>query len=99
MMAHFEQTTHLSRIYCCSRVCILTNPVAVLSRTAEAIQQKTTEQLSPLPTSNSAVISLSPFKTSQKSQKKTEPTLPELSLVPAMRNSDKVKGELFETSP
>ncbi|XP_017313569.1 guanine nucleotide exchange factor DBS isoform X4 [Ictalurus punctatus] len=63
----------------------------------EAIQQKTSEQLSPLPTSNSAVISLSPFKTSQKSQKKgeekkTEPTLPELSLVPAMRNSDKVKG-------
>lgn len=48
------------------------------------------------------MISLSPFKTSQKSQKKgeekkTEPTLPELSLVPAMRNSDKVKGELFET--
>ncbi|XP_060754846.1 guanine nucleotide exchange factor DBS isoform X2 [Neoarius graeffei] len=62
----------------------------------EAIQQKTSEQLSPLPTSNSAVISLSPFKTSQKSQKKgeekkTEPTLPELSLIPAMRNSDKVK--------
>lgn len=80
---------------------VLTNPVTVLFRTAEAIQQKTSEQLSPLPTSNSAVISLSPFKTSQKSQKKgeekkTEPTLPELSLVPAMRNSDKVKGELVE---
>ncbi|XP_053471021.1 guanine nucleotide exchange factor DBS isoform X1 [Ictalurus furcatus] len=63
----------------------------------EAIQQKTSEQLSPLPTSNSAVISLSPFKTSQKGQKKgeekkTEPTLAELNLVPAMRNSDKVKG-------
>ncbi|XP_060715938.1 guanine nucleotide exchange factor DBS isoform X2 [Tachysurus vachellii] len=59
----------------------------------EAIQQKTSEQLSPLPNS----ISLSPFKTSQKSQKKgeekkTEPSLPELSLVPAMMNSDKVKG-------
>ncbi|XP_017313564.1 guanine nucleotide exchange factor DBS isoform X1 [Ictalurus punctatus] len=69
----------------------------------EAIQQKTSEQLSPLPTSNSAVISLSPFKTSQKSQKKgeekkTEPTLPELSLVPAMRNSDKVKDDTV-TSP
>lgn len=80
---------------------VLTNPVTVLFRTAEAIQQKTSEQLSPLPTSNSAVISLSPFKTSQKSQKKgeekkTESTLPELSLVPAMRNSDKVKGELVE---
>ncbi|XP_027012037.2 guanine nucleotide exchange factor DBS isoform X10 [Tachysurus fulvidraco] len=59
----------------------------------EAIQQKTSEQLSPLPNS----ISLSPFKTSQKNQKKgeekkTEPALPELSLVPAMMNSDKVKG-------
>ncbi|XP_026787751.1 guanine nucleotide exchange factor DBS isoform X5 [Pangasianodon hypophthalmus] len=68
----------------------------------EAIQQKTSEQLSPLPTSNSG-ISLSPFKTSQKSQKKgeekkTEPTLPELSLVPAMRNSDKVKDDTV-TSP
>lgn len=77
------------------------NPVAVLLRTTEAIQQKTSEQLSPLPTSNSAVISLSPFKTSQKSQKKgeekkTESPLPELSLVPTMRNSDKVKGELVE---
>lgn len=78
------------------------NLVTISLRTAEAIQQKTFEQLSPLPTSNSAVISLSPFKTSQRSQKKgeekkPEPTLPELSLVPAMRNSDKVKGELVET--
>ncbi|XP_046693203.1 guanine nucleotide exchange factor DBS isoform X6 [Silurus meridionalis] len=66
----------------------------------EAIQQKTSDQLSPLPTSN---ISLSPFKTSQKSQKKgeekrTESGFPELSLVPAMRNSDKVKDETV-TSP
>lgn len=72
----------------------------VVFRTTEAIQQKTSEQLSPLPTS----ISLSPFKTSQKSQKKgeekkTEPMLPELSLVPALRISDKVKGELIELNP
>ncbi|XP_027012030.2 guanine nucleotide exchange factor DBS isoform X5 [Tachysurus fulvidraco] len=65
----------------------------------EAIQQKTSEQLSPLPNS----ISLSPFKTSQKNQKKgeekkTEPALPELSLVPAMMNSDKVKDDAV-TSP
>ncbi|GAA6089188.1 guanine nucleotide exchange factor DBS isoform X1 [Tachysurus ichikawai] len=65
----------------------------------EAIQQKTSEQLSPLPNS----ISLSPFKTSQKSQKKgeekkSEPSLPELSLVPAMMNSDKVKDDAV-TSP
>ncbi|TSK17918.1 Guanine nucleotide exchange factor DBS [Bagarius yarrelli] len=65
----------------------------------EAIQQKTSEQLSPLPTS----VSLSPFKTNYKSQKKaeekkSESTLPELNLVPAMRNSDKVKDDSV-TSP
>ncbi|KAF5909222.1 guanine nucleotide exchange factor DBS isoform X3, partial [Clarias magur] len=67
----------------------------------EAIQQKTSEQLSPV--SNNAVISLSPFKTSQKSQKKgedkkTESILPELSLAPAIRNSDKAKEDTV-TSP
>ncbi|XP_053332717.1 guanine nucleotide exchange factor DBS isoform X7 [Clarias gariepinus] len=64
----------------------------------EAIQQKTSEQLSPVPNSNNGVISLSPFKTSQKSQKKGESILPELSLAPAIRNSDKVKEDTV-TSP
>ncbi|XP_062865453.1 guanine nucleotide exchange factor DBS isoform X3 [Trichomycterus rosablanca] len=67
----------------------------------EASQHKS-EQLSPLPTSNT-MISLSPFKNSQKNQKKGEEKkiefgVPDLSIAPSSKNSDKMKEEIV-TSP
>uniref|UniRef100_A0A3B4D608 Mcf.2 cell line derived transforming sequence-like a n=1 Tax=Pygocentrus nattereri TaxID=42514 RepID=A0A3B4D608_PYGNA len=60
----------------------------------EASQQKTSEQVSPLP---NAVISLSPFKTNQKTvkkgeEKKVETTVPDSGLAPSSKNTDKIKG-------
>ncbi|XP_072513538.1 guanine nucleotide exchange factor DBS isoform X10 [Salminus brasiliensis] len=65
-------------------------------RGEKARQQKTSEQVSPLPTSNSAVISLSPFKNNQKTVKKGEERKVDLcvtdsGLAPS-KNTDKVKG-------
>uniref|UniRef100_A0A3B4D666 Mcf.2 cell line derived transforming sequence-like a n=1 Tax=Pygocentrus nattereri TaxID=42514 RepID=A0A3B4D666_PYGNA len=59
----------------------------------EASQQKTSEQVSPLP---NAVISLSPFKTNQKTvkkgeEKKVETTVPDSGLAPSSKNTDKIK--------
>ncbi|XP_076839378.1 guanine nucleotide exchange factor DBS isoform X4 [Brachyhypopomus gauderio] len=64
----------------------------------EASQQKTSEQVSSLPSSNSAVISLSPFRSNQKSQRKGEEkraefVVPDAILAPSLRNTDKVKDE------
>ncbi|XP_049326130.1 guanine nucleotide exchange factor DBS isoform X2 [Astyanax mexicanus] len=65
----------------------------------EASQQKTSDQVSPLPTSNSSsVISLSPFKTSQKTVKKGEEKRVEISVTdsgfaPSSKNTDKLKDE------
>ncbi|XP_072513536.1 guanine nucleotide exchange factor DBS isoform X8 [Salminus brasiliensis] len=64
-------------------------------RGEKARQQKTSEQVSPLPTSNSAVISLSPFKNNQKTVKKGEERKVDLcvtdsGLAPS-KNTDKVK--------
>ncbi|XP_072513532.1 guanine nucleotide exchange factor DBS isoform X4 [Salminus brasiliensis] len=66
-------------------------------RGEKARQQKTSEQVSPLPTSNSAVISLSPFKNNQKTVKKGEERKVDLcvtdsGLAPS-KNTDKVKDE------
>ncbi|XP_017554541.1 guanine nucleotide exchange factor DBS isoform X9 [Pygocentrus nattereri] len=60
----------------------------------KASQQKTSEQVSPLP---NAVISLSPFKTNQKTvkkgeEKKVETTVPDSGLAPSSKNTDKIKG-------
>ncbi|XP_066517251.1 guanine nucleotide exchange factor DBS isoform X2 [Hoplias malabaricus] len=59
----------------------------------EASQQKTSEQVSP----SSTVISLSPFKASQKNIKKGEEkkaeTVPDSGFAPSSKNMDKVKDE------
>ncbi|XP_035390742.1 guanine nucleotide exchange factor DBS isoform X3 [Electrophorus electricus] len=68
----------------------------------EARQQKTSEQFSSLLSSNGAVISLSPFRSNQKSLKKGEEkaelVVPDSASVPALRSADKVKDETV-TSP
>lgn len=64
---------------------------------AEARQQKGSDQISPItPTSSS--LTLSPFKTNQKTfkkgeEKKTEPTTPDPSTAALLKNNDKVKGQ------